>query len=151
MSAIWHAIEAAFHWVYAHLAQVGISAVVTTIGGAIMWLLGFRKAKLNNQKLALEIEHIKVDTQKLTLEVQQLGEDREQRNAAKRIESLADHIRDFVREKKIGDAIGITEIELSEQLGEPPEAINKALLLLQRHYGNSVRYDPAFQSWILDL
>ncbi|SRR5713226_7807466 len=64
MSSIWHVIEAVVRWLYAHLASVGISAVVTAIGGAVMWFLGFRKAKLNNQKLALEIDHIKIDTKR---------------------------------------------------------------------------------------
>lgn len=155
MSSILHSLGAGAHWlytwVYAHLASVGISAVVTVIGGLIMWFLGFRKAKLSNEKLALEIGHIRVDTKRLELEIQKLTDEREQRESTKKLSDLSDTIFNLAKERKKtsgrGDAIVVTEAELSVTLKQPLDAINKALRTLQDQ--ERARYAPGFESWIV--
>jgi len=156
MSSVWHAIGTAAHWLYAHLAAMGISAVLLAIYGVAMKFLGGRKAILEVDKLRLEIEHIKIDTQKLQLEVQKLNEEKEQHDSAKRIDGLSVRIFDCAREKKAknrtSDAVTFTEQELSEQLKESRESIGRALRLLQGQHGQQrIRYEPGFETWVLDV
>ena len=121
-----------------------------------MWFLGFRKAKLNNEKLVLEIDHIKLDTQRLELEIKRLNEEKEQRDAAKRIESLCGRILDYAKKTKAengsSDAVAFSEQQLSEQLKESVDAIGQALILLQGKYGQrQICYEADFGTWVLDV
>jgi hypothetical protein len=150
----WHFIGAALHWLYAHLASVGISAGVTAIGGAVMWFLGFRKAKLNNQKLALEIDHIKVDTKRLELEVERLTAEQGQREQSKKLSELSERILQYAKEsirlKRLAGAIALSEASLCAQLKESPEAVNKALRALADQ--RMTRHSPGGGgTWIFDL
>ena len=150
----WHFIGAALHWLYAHLASVGISAVVTAIGGAVMWLLGFRKAKLNNQKLTLEIDHIKVDTKRLELEVERLTAEQAQREHSAKLSDLSERIlkyaKEGIRRNRLAGAIALSEDSLCSEFKETPEAVNKALRALADQ--RMTRHSPGGGgTWIFDL
>lgn len=147
MLAIWHVIEAVGRWLYAHLASVGISVAVTTIGGAVMWFLGFRKARL-------EINRIKVDTKRIELEVERLTAEKTEREQAQKLSVLGERILAFAKEQKrlagTGSAIAMAEHSLCAELKEPPEIVNRALRLLSDK--RLTKYSPGGGgTWIFDL
>src|SRR5579863_5741651 len=116
----WHFIGTASHWLYAHLASLGISIVVTTIGGAVMWFLGFRKARL-------EIDRIKVDTKRIELEIERLTAEKAEREQSQTISALSEKIIAFAKEQKrasrTGSAVAFPEQLLCAQLKESPELV----------------------------
>ncbi len=143
----WHFIGAVAHWLYAHLASLGISIVVTTIGGAVMWFLGFRKARL-------EIDRIKVDTKRIELEVERLTAEKTQREQSQKLLDLGEKILAYAKEQKrrfrTGGAVAFAEQLLCSQMNESPETVNLALrLLLDKHL---TKYSPMGDgTWIFDL
>ena len=147
MSAIWHFIGRVAYWLYEHLAQVGISAVVTAIGGAVMWFLGFRKTKL-------EIDHIKADTKRIELEVEKLTAERAQREQSRKLSDLSERILKYAKERirtlKLAGAIALNETSLCAELKESPDAINRALrILLEKQL---TKHSPGGDgTWIFDL
>jgi hypothetical protein len=151
MLPVWHTIVAAFHWLHAHLASVGISAVVTGIGGGIMWALGFRKARLGNQKLALEIDHLRIDTQRIDLEVQRLREEKIQREAAKSTADLSERIIELakMRIKRSPNTGGapFSEEQLCTELAASKEAIKQAVCTLEAQ--GHASYKNQFEIWII--
>jgi hypothetical protein len=153
MSSFWHLIGTAVHWLYAHLAALGISTVVTAIGGAAMWFLGFRKARLSNQKLALEIDHIKTETRKLELEVIKLTEESGERERARKLGNLKDRIielaKEYIMMHPTMGAAPFSEQKLCSELNESHESIAKALNTL-RDQGRA-RFESMAQTWIITV
>ena len=101
-----------------------------------MWFLGFRKAKLNNQKLALEIDHIKVDTRRIELEVQRLSEERESHAQQARIGELSERIRAFAAEEKIkqhahSPSAALSEDYICHALNASKKDVVSALMILK--------------------
>jgi len=154
MSSIWHFIEAAGHWLYAHLAALGISTVVTAIGGAAMWFLGFRKARLSNQKLALEIDHIRIDTRRIDLEVQRLTDEKAHREATAKVINLTERIVGLAKERTRqnptwGSSAPFREVQLCSELNESPEAIAGAFQALKAQ--GRASYRGQAQTWIVKV
>jgi hypothetical protein len=154
MALVLHVFSAAFHWLLPHLATVGISTAVTATGGGIMWALGFRKAKLSNQKLSLEIEHLRIDTQRIDLEVQRLAEEKTQRDAAKNVAVLSDRIIELAKEctKKnptFGSSAPFSEEQLCSELKESQESIAKAIQTLKAQ--GRASYRGQTQTWIIKV
>ena len=144
---LWHFFGTAGHWLYSHLASLGISIVVTTVGGVIMWFLGFRKARL-------EIDRIKIDTKRIELEVERLAAEKAEREKAQMLSALSERIivfaKEQIRQAQTGGAIAVTEEFLYSRLKESPEAVNRALRLLSEK--QLTKYSPGGGgTWIFDL
>jgi len=154
MSSVWSLIGAAVHWLYAHLAALGISTVVTATGGLAMWFLGLRKAALSNQKLALEIDHLRVDTKRIDLEVQRLTDERVQREAAMKVADLAERIVELAKQgtkenPHWGSSAPFSEESICADLSESPEAIARAFQTLKAQ--GRASYRGQIQTWIVKV
>jgi len=147
MPSVWHAIVAVSHWLYAHLASIGITVVVTAIGGCIMWPLILRKTRL-------EIEHLKLDTQRLEFEVQRLADEKMQREAARNVASLSERIIELAKQytKKNpgwGSSAPFDEEQFCSELSESQEAIVTALKVLQSN--GHAEYKGQLKRWIIKV
>jgi hypothetical protein len=98
----------AWDWLVARWAQWGISALFGALGGALMYVLQFKKLRLEIAKLT------------------------EERAGEKKLEALCDRIIVAARMRQTPLAL-FTEGELCDLLGEPVSETMKALLCLQRH------------------
>ncbi|MGA9978327.1 MAG: hypothetical protein WBQ08_06820 [Candidatus Sulfotelmatobacter sp.] len=126
---------------------MGISIVVTTIGGVVMWFLGFRKARL-------EINRIRIDTKRIELEVERLTAEKAAREQAQNVFALSERILTLAKERKrqsgTGSAVAFYEQSLCSDLKESAESVNKALLALREK--RLTKYSPGGGgTWIFDV
>ena len=147
MALVLHFFSAAFHWLHTHLAAVGISVVVTAMGGLIMWPLVFRKTRL-------EIEHLRVDTKRIELEVQRLTEEKAERDATKNVANLTERIVELAKtytkaNPTWGSSAPFSEQQLCSELSESSEAIAKALQTLKSQSRANYRGDR--QTWTIKV
>jgi hypothetical protein len=132
------------HWIYSRLAAVGISAVVTAAGGVIMWYFGFRKARLDNEKLALELQRLRMELQKLSADEVHQAEERRAAAVSSRIFELA---RERKQKAHYPGNILLREGELAKTLEEPAAIVRMALLGLRDK--GFVRYHSSSDSWLV--
>jgi gas vesicle protein len=143
-----------FGWLHAHPEWLGITAVITSVGGVVMWLLTYRNLRLNNRKLKLEIDHLKIDTKRIGLEVQRLTEEKTRQDAAGKLADLSERIvelaKKYTRDNPTwGSSAPLSEEQLCSELNESQEAIAKALQALKSQGRTSYRGQT--QTWVVKV